>query len=259
LRTLAFAPVPTASRKTIGLQRGSLILYIISGIRNGVVVHPAFEEVFSTLSKMSGITHAQQVSFYHDSNLSRFPKRDNGHGLIHYGIAFSFFNITALREFVTELQGALALTSPLAPDKTLSEEIDEIETETNVVAKARKGQGRFRADLLNYWQGHCAVTGVSAPELLRASHIKAWRDSRGIERLDAFNGLLLAVHLDALFDRGLISFQDSGEMLVSKRLSSKDREVFGLMPRARKLLLSVPHLVYLNHHRDRFQASEQKS
>jgi hypothetical protein len=48
-------------------------------------------------------------------------------------------------------------------------------------------------------------------------------------------------------------------MLVSKRLSSKDREVFGLMPRARKLLLSVPHLVYLRHHRDRFQASEQKS
>jgi putative restriction endonuclease len=207
---------------------------------------------------MSSVIRTERVSFYHDANLSRFPKRDNGSGLIHYGIAFSFLTTAALREFVTALQDALALTSPLAPEKTLSEEVQEIETEAEVVAKARRGQGRFRADLLNYWQGHCALTGVSAPELLRASHIKPWRDSKGAERLDAFNGLLLAVHLDALFDRGLISFQDSGDMLVSKRLSSKDREVFGLMPRVRKLLLSVPHLAYLRHHQDRFQVSEQK-
>ncbi|MGM5000125.1 HNH endonuclease [Tardiphaga sp. 538_B7_N1_4] len=39
------------------------------------------------------------------------------------------------------------------------------------------------------------------------------------ERLDGANGLLLAPHVDRLFDRGLISFQASGEVLVSSRRS----------------------------------------
>jgi putative restriction endonuclease len=111
---------------------------------------------------------------------------------------------------------------------------------------------------LNFWQGHCALTDVGAPELLRASHIKSWRDSNDRERLNAFNGLLLAVHLDALFDRALITFQDSGEMQVSKRLSANEREVFGITSPARKLLLSAAHLEYMRHHQDRFGANEQK-
>lgn len=39
--------------------------------------------------------------------------------------------------------------------------------------------------------------------LLRASHAKPWKDSSDAEHLDVYNGLLLAVHLDALFDRGI--------------------------------------------------------
>jgi hypothetical protein len=199
-----------------------------------------------------------QVIFYHNPNLLRFPKRDNGRGLIHYGIAFGFLSVAALRSFMTQLQNALVLASPTAPYKELKDEIQEVETESMVMSKARIGQGRFRADLLNFWRGHCALTDVVAPELLRASHIKAWKDSNDRERLDAFNGLLLAVHLDALFDRALITFQNSGEMLVSKRLSDQEREVFGLTSPPRKLLLNVPHLGYLRHHQDRFSANEQK-
>ena len=44
-------------------------------------------------------------------------------------------------------------------------------------------------------------TGVALPpELLRASHAKPWAKASDIERLDSFNGLLLSVHLDAMFD-----------------------------------------------------------
>jgi hypothetical protein len=92
----------------------------------------------------------------------------------------------------------------------------------------------------------------------RASHIKPWNRSNNHEKLDPFNGLLLAVHLDALFDRALITFQDSGEMMVSKTLPTKERAVFGLASPMRRLLLSVPHLAYMGHHRDRFEANEQK-
>jgi putative restriction endonuclease len=137
-------------------------------------------------------------------------------------------------------------------------EIHEVDTELTVLSKARRGQGRFRADLLNFWQGHCPLTDVFAPELLRASHIKPWRGSGDVERLDAFNGLLLAVHLDALFDQALITFEDSGEMLVSKRLSASERAAFGLTLPVRKLLLSVSHLGYLRHHQERFNTIERK-
>jgi putative restriction endonuclease len=152
----------------------------------------------------------------------------------------------------------LTVASPAEPENTLGDEIQEKETDATVLSKARRGQGRFRADLLHFWRGHCALIEGCRPELLRASHIKPWNVSTNHERLDTFNGLLLAVHLDALFDRALITFQDSGEMLVSQKLSDNERAVFSLTSPARKLLLSVAHLDYMRHHRERFGIGDQK-
>jgi len=56
---------------------------------------------------------------------------------------------------------------------------------------------------------------VDRPEHLRASHCKPWRDSTNAERLDRNNGLMLTPSIDHLFDRGFISFEDSGRVLVS--------------------------------------------
>ncbi len=56
---------------------------------------------------------------------------------------------------------------------------------------------------------------VDRPEHLRASHIKPWRDSSNQERLDGENGFLLTPSIDHLFDRGFISFEDSGRLLIS--------------------------------------------
>jgi predicted restriction endonuclease len=50
---------------------------------------------------------------------------------------------------------------------------------------------------------------------LIASHIKPWRSSTDQERLDGENGLLLTPNVDSLFDRGFISFDDDGTLLVS--------------------------------------------
>lgn len=84
------------------------------------------------------------------------------------------------------------------------------ETEREVLARARVGQGRFRADLVTTWgKGEvCALTGLAVPEMLIASHIKPWRDSTNAERLDPMNGLLLVAHADKLFDRHLMSFRE---------------------------------------------------
>lgn len=86
-------------------------------------------------------------------------------------------------------------------------------TEAERVVVQRVGQNLFRSALLDYWQGRCCVTGLAVPELLRASHIKPWAACESDnERLDVFNGLLLAPHLDALFDGGWVSFADNGKL-----------------------------------------------
>ncbi|HEY3452544.1 MAG TPA: HNH endonuclease signature motif containing protein [Myxococcales bacterium] len=76
-------------------------------------------------------------------------------------------------------------------------------TEVDRVVVERVGQDLLREGLMDYWDGRCAVTGLAVPELLRASHIKPWADCEtDAERLDVYNGLLLAPHPHAAFDRG---------------------------------------------------------
>ncbi|MGO9038669.1 MAG: HNH endonuclease [Steroidobacteraceae bacterium] len=61
----------------------------------------------------------------------------------------------------------------------------------------------------------CRITKVERMEHLIASHVRPWRDSNNEERLDGENGLLLTPTVDHLFDKGFISFEDSGQLIVS--------------------------------------------
>lgn len=116
---------------------------------------------------------------------------------------------------------------------------------------ARLGQGRFRRDVELLWDGGCAVSGCTLSEALRASHIIAWKHSTDRQRLDCQNGLLLTADLDALFDRGLISFSDDGAMLLSPRLSNTDRKLFRLTRPLRKPI-TVEQRHHLADHRRRW-------
>lgn len=88
------------------------------------------------------------------------------------------------------------------------------ETEKEALVLARRGQGLFRERVAAI-EARCRITGVDRAEHLRASHCKPWRDSSNSERLDPHNGLLLTPSIDHLFDRGFISFEDGGRVLVS--------------------------------------------
>jgi hypothetical protein len=88
------------------------------------------------------------------------------------------------------------------------------ETTREAIVQARRGQGLFRQRVAVI-EARCRVTGVDKPEHLRASHCKPWRDSTNEERLDGENGLLLTPSIDHLFDRGFISFEGRGRLLVS--------------------------------------------
>lgn len=87
-------------------------------------------------------------------------------------------------------------------------------TEKQAIVLARRGQGLFR-ERVSTIETRCRVTGVSNPEHLRASHCKPWRDSSNDERLNGENGLLLTPSIDHLFDRGFISFDGDGTLIVS--------------------------------------------
>jgi HNH endonuclease len=91
----------------------------------------------------------------------------------------------------------------------------------------RLGQGFFRNTVLAAYEGKCCITGITAPELLRASHIVPWAVSEK-RRTDPTNGLCLNALHDAAFDRGLIAVD--GELKVRVSMTARQAmpaDVFG--------------------------------
>lgn len=146
----------------------------------------------------------------------------------------------------------------ILPEGDELEEIKELEytykelpeTEREAVVKSRIGQGEFRIRLMKYWNENCAVTGCGERRLLKASHIKPWRDSDNSERLKVFNGLLLTPNLDSAFDQGFISFDNEGKIIISKKLSEKERKNLGIHPDMKLRRIEPRHVEYLTYHRE---------
>ena len=95
------------------------------------------------------------------------------------------------------------------------------ETERDAVVKSRIGQGVFRKELIKQYNSSWVITGINEKKLLIASHVKPWAVCTNAERLSVENGLLLSPTFDKLFDCGLISFADSGRILISSQLSAE--------------------------------------
>lgn len=119
------------------------------------------------------------------------------------------------------------------------------------IIMARRGQGRFKENV-RLIESSCRVTRVDRLEHLRASHIRPWRNSNNEQRLDGENGLLLTPTIDHLFDRGFISFEDDGRLLVSPAAHRPSIEKMGI-PLDRPLLVgafSEGQRKHLDFHRE---------
>lgn len=92
-------------------------------------------------------------------------------------------------------------------------------TEAVIPKKVRLQQNKFRRALIRRHGESCALTGCRIGLVLEAAHINSWAENE-TSRLSPDNGLLLLSTVHRLFDRGIISFEDSGCLRI-KGLADK--------------------------------------
>jgi len=125
------------------------------------------------------------------------------------------------------------------------------ETDRQAIVLARRGQGLFKSRVMTI-ERQCRITGVTREEHLRASHCKPWRHATNEERVDGENGLLLTPSIDHLFDRGFISFEDNGDLLISPVAHEDSLRRMGIDPGVNRNVgpFSEGQRHYLQFHRD---------
>ncbi|MDX8289118.1 HNH endonuclease [Metabacillus indicus] len=109
------------------------------------------------------------------------------------------------------------------------EAIDVLDTNLDHVGygmtKYRRTQKLFRKALIER-ENKCQLCNIDIPELLVASHILPWSVSDNYQKNNTDNGLLLCITHDGLFDKGLISFDENGRIIVSDVLR---KELYGTL------------------------------
>jgi len=137
---------------------------------------------------------------------------------------------------------------------------EEKETIREAITKIRIGQSQFRVDLLRTERNSCIFTTINDAKLLIASHIKPWKDSSNIERLDINNGILLTPTFDKLFDKFLITFNDNGTIRWS--LTRLNEETIGKLKLGyyenEDLIVDIndSNKAYYDYHRNIFETLE---
>lgn len=114
--------------------------------------------------------------------------------------------------------------------------------------KTRVGQDLFRKKLISI-DCKCKICGVEDENFLIASHIKPWEQGDDAERVDLYNGFLLCPNHDKLFDKGYISFNDEGKILISSELTEETRKKMNIHNEI-KINLYYQNIKYLQYHRN---------
>ncbi|CAA0120406.1 HNH endonuclease [Zhongshania aliphaticivorans] len=192
---------------------------ILDGPLTSILSHSRFESIVISLRKLP---------IYQERN-------ERGHNMYS----------SALNKYAEYLQEGFDSDIEADVEAILSQD-SVTDTEKATLLKTRIGQGNFRQKLISLWGG-CAVTGYKDTSMLVASHIKPWRASSNTERLDGYNGLLLLPTLDKAFDSGLVSFGETGNILISPLLQEPENLV---ITESMSVNLKSEHQVYMEFHRD---------
>lgn len=131
-------------------------------------------------------------------------------------------------------------------DYSSLQELNKLEKES--IVKIRIGQSLFKQNLINLY-GKCCICGLEHSNFLIASHIKPWSISSNTEKLDKYNGLLLCPQHDSLFDKGYISFDNKGKIMISKNLSKRDKQLLNIKDNMH-IQIQKNTQVYMKWHRE---------
>lgn len=123
------------------------------------------------------------------------------------------------------------------------------ETQKSQIITSRRGQGVFKANV-RLVETFCRVTKVANSKHLIASHIKPWKKSTDVEKLSGFNGLLLSPHIDHLFDKGYISFEPKGSLIISSHLEPSVLDKWQIDKNINVGQFRTEQKVFLEYHRD---------
>ena len=167
-------------------------------------------------------------------------------------IIFSKLTSSTVEESFSELGDGISVISDWEDrqQKAIENTNDIPETTRLALIQARRGQGLFRRNISQNEHSRRG-TKVYNPAHLIASHIKPWRESNNEERLSAENGLLLTPSIDHLFDRGFISFEDLGEVIISPVADRASLKKMGVdidnLPKTQSFNVDQRH--FLDYHR----------
>lgn len=127
--------------------------------------------------------------------------------------------------------------------------------EREALIKVRVNQSIFRKNLINL-DCKCKICGLNIESLLIASHSKEWKNSSKFEKLDTYNGFLMCPNHDKLYDKHLITFDDEGEIIISKLINTNSRKLLGL-DKVLKIQLLPEQKKYVSFHRRKFYEKER--
>lgn len=151
------------------------------------------------------------------------------------------------------------IESPTLDDQRIAQDYGLDDTQIRQMMLSRRGQGRFRIETLRFWGGRCAVSGLPESSFLVASHIKPWKDANPNERLDGFNGLPLTPNLDRAFDRGYVSFAQTGSIMISPAMSAESMRALGIRRDMALRIFDERIGTYLAYHREHIFVKELKA
>lgn len=152
---------------------------------------------------------------------------------------YLLLEVNKLREFINEIL-----------DYRGGDTNSAIKSQAKALQNIRLTQYNYKQRLMDYWGG-CSITGVKNPTFLVASHIKPWAlCENDEERNDKYNGLLLLPHFDFAFDKGYITFDDNGKIILSRYISDSEKNALNLSDNLSLRMIEDSHKSYLKYHRN---------
>jgi hypothetical protein len=91
---------------------------------------------------------------------------------------------------------------------------------SEIIKVVRQGQAVFREQLIDAYEGKCALTGYDLPDALEAAHISPFR---GKQTNVLGNGLLLRADIHGLFDAGVICFNPRDRRVMLSKQAKGSR------------------------------------